>query len=102
MYLVGVVTLVVVTVKCLQDESDLVFDGLVIVCNVSRLVGPIMVLGVIVGHPELRMVTVVRWMAKISGYKRRLRNRNNKNDSNNDSNISNSSNNSHSNNKNNV
>lgn len=47
------------------------FEGLVILCNVSRLVVPIMVLGVIAGHPEMKMVTVFRYLTKVFNYKRR-------------------------------
>ena len=41
------------------------FDGLVIVCNVSRLVSPVMVLAVIVGHPELRLANFYRYFARL-------------------------------------
>lgn len=40
-------------------------------CNVSRLIVPIMVLGVIAGHPEMRMVTIFRYLSRVFNIKRR-------------------------------
>ena len=50
-YLIGVITLFVVTFKCFNDQSDSFFEALTIVCNITRILSPVMVFVVIMNHP---------------------------------------------------
>lgn len=63
-YLVGVVSLFVATVKCFLDEPDDSFEAIVTICNVTRILAPVMVLGVMVNHPELKMAGVLRYFTR--------------------------------------
>jgi hypothetical protein len=59
-YLIGVVSLFVVTIQCMNDEFDDSFEELIIVCNVSRMLSPVMVLLVLFNHPELTLTGLLR------------------------------------------
>jgi len=50
-YFIGIVTLFVATIKCINDESDSLFEAMTIVCNVTRILSPVMVFTVILNHP---------------------------------------------------
>lgn len=50
-YLIGVVTLFVAIVQCLNDEPSASFETLTVVCNLSRILSPVMVFLVIINHP---------------------------------------------------
>jgi hypothetical protein len=59
-YLIGVVSLLVVTIQCMNDELGESFEVLIIVCNVSRMLSPVMVLVVLLNHPELTIAGLLK------------------------------------------
>lgn len=50
-YLIGVISLFVVTIKCLNNQLNSAYEALTIVCNLSRMLSPLMVFIVILNHP---------------------------------------------------
>ena len=68
-YLIGVVSLFVVTIQCMNDEFDDSFEELIIVCNVSRMLSPVMVLLVLFNHPELTFTGLLRGINECLGRK---------------------------------
>lgn len=65
MYLIGLASLFFVTMKCAGDENDDVFQILKTVCNVTKLLVPVMVLAVIAGHPELRVTSFLKCCSEL-------------------------------------
>jgi hypothetical protein len=55
MYLIGISSLFTATIQCLTDDSDSSFEALTTVCNVSRILSPVMVFVVMLNHPELTL-----------------------------------------------
>lgn len=68
-YLVGVISLFVVTIECLNNQLDTLYEPLTIVCNLSRMLSPLMVFLVILNHPELSFASFLRWFNKRCGKK---------------------------------
>jgi hypothetical protein len=58
--LIGIIALIVVIVKCLLDSSDILFESFSILCNVSKLISPIIVFCIVLSHPEAKFSSILR------------------------------------------
>ena len=50
-HLLGIISLFVATIKCLKNQVDSDLETFAIICNITRLLSPVMVFLVILGHP---------------------------------------------------
>ena len=59
--LIGLISLVIVTIKCLINSSDGVFVTFCITCNLSRLILPLIVFIITMTHPDAKLSSFFRF-----------------------------------------
>jgi hypothetical protein len=65
-HLLGLIALIVVTIKCLVDSTDKLFEIFTIICNLVRIISPIIVFFIMLGHPEAKFSLILRYFNKLA------------------------------------